>query len=191
MNKDILRKKYNTLRLSLDNQTLEQFSLDIANTSLTLPIWDKSNYHIFLPITKKKEINTEYLLQILAGKDKNIILSKSNFTDGTLTHFLLTDNTIIKENSYGIPEPVEGIKINEEQIQVVFIPLLAFDKTGNRIGYGKGFYDRFLSLCQKDTIKVGLSFFPPEESISDVYHLDIPLDYCITPNKTYSFHKKL
>lgn len=190
MNKDQLRKKYKTLRESIDQQNLDQGSLDIANLSLKLPIWDKTNYHLFLPIVNKKEINTEYLLQILAGKDKNTILSKSNFQDGTLTHYLLTDNTKIKVNAYGIPEPVDGIQVSESQIQVVFIPLLAFDIQGNRIGYGKGFYDRFLALCPKDTIKIGLSLFAAEQNIQDVYDQDIPLDYCITPKKTYDFTSK-
>lgn len=187
MTKDQLRVKYKSLRDNFTADNIEDLSLDIANQALQLPIWNKSNYHIFLSIVSKKEINTEYLLQILAGKDKNVILSKSDFKEGTLTHFLLTDNTTIKANSYGIPEPIDGIQVPEQQIDVVFIPLLAFDKRGNRIGYGKGFYDRFLEKCKPDVIKVGLSFFEPEDYIEDIQQNDIPLDYCITPNKTYTF----
>ncbi|MHC5354063.1 5-formyltetrahydrofolate cyclo-ligase [Myroides sp. LJL115] len=189
MQKDKLRLKYKELRENLSQDQIEQQSIDIANQSLKLPIWNKTNYHLFLPIAKKKEIDTQYILQILAGKDKNVILSKSNFQDSTLSHYLLTDNTRIKENSYGIPEPVDGIQVKEDSIEVVFIPLLAFDQKGNRIGYGKGFYDKFLEQCPKDTIKVGLSFFQAEPSIQDVSHLDVPLDYCITPEQTYIFKK--
>lgn len=187
MNKEALRNKYKTLRDDLSNDEIEDLSLDIANQALQLPIWNKSNYHLFLSITNKKEINTEYLLQILAGKDKNVILSKSNFKDGTLTNFLLTDNTTIKVNSYGIPEPVDGIQVPEQQIDVVFIPLLAFDKQGNRIGYGKGFYDRFLEKCSPDILKIGVSFFEPEDYISDIHPNDVPLNFCITPKKIYAF----
>ncbi len=187
MQKNQLREKYKSLRDNLEQNEIEQFSLDIANQSLRLPIWDKTNYHLFLSIVKKKEINTQYILQILAGKDKNVILSKSNFKENTLSHFLLTDNTLIKENAYGIPEPVDGIQISEDQIQVVFIPLLAFDEKGNRIGYGKGFYDKFLSRCPDNTIKIGLSFFDPEKNIANVSELDVPLDYCITPKEIYKF----
>ena len=75
-------------------------------------------------------------------------------------------------------------------IDVVFVPLLAFDTNGNRVGYGKGFYDKFLSQCQPETIKIGLSFFEAEEEIADVYQDDIRLDYCVTPNKIYDFSKK-
>ena len=187
MTKTELRVRYKELRSKLTDDSIEQRSLEIANKALSLPIWHKTNYHIFLPIAQKKEVNTEYLLQILAGKDKNVILSKSNFEEGTMTNYLLTDNTKIKTNSWGIPEPIEGIQVNDEQIEVVFLPLLAFDNLGNRIGYGKGFYDRFLQNCNQDVIKVGLSFFPAEEGIIPTIPEDIPLNFCITPEKTYAF----
>lgn len=187
MTKSELRKKYKALRKSLSLDQIDDFSLAIANRLLQLDIWDKSFYHIFLSIEEQKEVNTEYILNILAGKDKNIVISKSNFEDTSMTHFLLTDNTTIRKNDYNIPEPVDGIEINSTQIEVVFVPLLAFDKTGNRVGYGKGFYDRFLSECKPETIKIGLSFFEAEEEIFGTSENDIKLDYCVTPNQVIQF----
>ncbi|WP_448606319.1 5-formyltetrahydrofolate cyclo-ligase [Paenimyroides ceti] len=187
MNKTDLRKKYRELRLQLPQETIEEESLLIANNSLRLPVWNKTNYHIFLPITENKEINTEYLMHILQGKDKNIIISSTDFETRSMHHFLLTDNTVIKKNAWNIPEPVGGISVLPDAIEVVFIPLLAFDEKGNRIGYGKGFYDQFLSECPKEVIKIGLSLFEAVPHINDVFETDIPLDYCITPNKTYTF----
>ncbi len=187
MTKSELRKKYKALRKSLSIDQADDFSLAIANQLLQLDIWDKSFYHIFLSIEEQMEINTEYILNILAGKDKNIVVSKSNFEDVSMTHFLLTDNTTIKKNSYNIPEPIDGIEINSSQIEVVFVPLLAFDKTGNRVGYGKGFYDRFLSECKPETIKIGLSFFEVEEEVFETDNNDVSLDYCVTPNRVYQF----
>jgi 5-formyltetrahydrofolate cyclo-ligase len=99
----------------------------------------------------------------------------------------LTDNTRIKKNAYNIPEPVDGIEVPSHKIDVVFVPLLAFDKKGHRVGYGKGFYDKFLSECKPDVIKIGLSFFDPEELITDVFEGDVKLDYCVTPNEVHSF----
>ena len=189
MNKNDLRQTYIQAREALSLEEIEMKSLAIANAALHLPIWDKTNYHLFLSIVAKKEIDTEFLLQVLAGKDKNIVLSKSDFKTGEMQHFLLTDNTVLRVNSYGIPEPQEGIQIGETQLDVVFVPLLAFDKQGNRVGYGKGFYDRFLEKCRPDVVKVGLSFFDAETSIADVSDLDIALDYCITPDKVYTFKK--
>jgi len=98
MSKSALRKKYKALRNELTAEQLDDFSIAIANRLLKLPIWEKRYYHLFLTIAEQKEIDTEFILNILAGKDKDIILSKSNFEDHSLTHFLLTDNTILKKN---------------------------------------------------------------------------------------------
>jgi len=104
-----------------------------------------------------------------------------------MQHFLLTDNTKISVNKYGIPEPMDGIEVPISKIDVIFVPLLAFDKAGNRVGYGKGFYDRFLKDCKPETLTIGLSFFEAEEALIEVSEFDQPLDYCITPTTTYSF----
>lgn len=182
-----LRLKYKTFRKQLSENDCEEMSLAIANQLLKLPVWEKEYFHVFLSIENHREIDTELILHLLSGKDKNIIISKSDFETREMTHYLLTDNIRIKKNEYGIPEPVDGIEIPSKKIEVVFVPLLAFDKKGHRVGYGKGFYDKFLSECQPETIKIGLSFFEAEELIHDVYEGDIQLDYCVTPNKIYRF----
>ncbi|WP_310378772.1 5-formyltetrahydrofolate cyclo-ligase [Flavobacterium sp.] len=191
MNKKELRLKYKSLRNLLSESELEKMSLAIANKILTLPIWEKNYFHIFLPITEHKEVNTEFILHLLSGKDKEIIVSKSNFETHNMTHFLLTDNTKIKKNEYHIPEPVDGQDASGEvpvsKIDIVFVPLLAYDKTGHRVGYGKGFYDKFLNECKPETINIGLSFFDPEDLIDDVFENDVRLDYCVTPIEVYRF----
>ncbi|MDI5893972.1 5-formyltetrahydrofolate cyclo-ligase [Flavobacterium algoritolerans] len=186
-NKKELRLKSKTLRNALSENEIEEMSLAVANKILTLPIWEKTYFHIFLPITEQKEVNTEFILHLLSGKDKEIIVSKADFETRNMTHFLLTDNTRIKKNAYNIPEPTDGIEVPSHKIDVVFVPLLAFDKKGHRVGYGKGFYDKFLSECKPDVIKIGLSFFDPEELITDVFEGDVKLDYCVTPNEVHSF----
>jgi 5-formyltetrahydrofolate cyclo-ligase len=187
MFKKEIRLKYKELRQALSENQIEEFSLAIANEVLLLPIWEKTYFHVFLPIEVQKEVNTEYLLHLLSGKDKEICISKSDFESRKMTHYLLTDNTKIKKNEYNIPEPVDGIEVPSNKMEVVFIPLLAYDKNGNRVGYGKGFYDKFLAECNPNTIKIGLSFFEPEELISDVNATDIQLNYCVTPKRTIKF----
>jgi 5-formyltetrahydrofolate cyclo-ligase len=200
MLKKELRQKYKALRKQISENDLEEMSLAIANKVLMLPIWEKTYFHIFMPIIEHKEVNTEYILHLLSGKDKEIVISKSDFETRSMTHFLLTDNTKIKKNEYHIPEPVDGLEVPTNKIDVVFVPLLAFDKTGHRVGYGKGFYDKFLSECKPDTspdnyrdelakqtIKVGLSFFEAEAKIDDIFENDVKLDYCVTPNEVYRF----
>ena len=186
MNKDYFRKKYKSLRANISDETLDDLSIAIANNSLKLAIWEHSNYHVFLSIPKKKEVNTEFILHILQGKDKSIIVPKVNNKLNHMSHILLQDNTVLKFSNYGVPEPVSGIELQPSQIDVVFIPLLAYDKKGNRLGYGKGFYDRFLEKCNSKTLFVGLSLFEPEESVPNE-KTDIPLNFCITPNNIYTF----
>lgn len=187
MKKSEIRLKYKGLRKEFSEREIEEMSLAIANNLLKLPIWQKTYFHIFLPITEHNEVNTEFILHLLSGKDKEIIISKSDFETRNMTHYLLTDNTKIKKNTYNIPEPVDGIEVPSIKIQVVFVPLLAFDKKGHRVGYGKGFYDKFLSKCRPQTIKIGLSFFEAEELIEDIFEGDVQLDYCVTPEKVYKF----
>lgn len=187
MNKKDLRIKYKTLRQEMTTDEIEDKSLAIANNLLQLNIWDKIYYHLFLTIEEHKEIQTEFILHLLAGKDKEIVVSKSDFEKSTMTHYLLTDNTRLVKNHYGIPEPADGIEVPVQKLDVVFVPVLGYDAKGNRTGYGKGFYDRFLAECREDVIKVGLSFFEPEDTIDDIDENDIPLDYCVTPMGVFEF----
>ena len=186
MQKNELRKAYIDKRNNLSLKALHSYSLKITNNILQMKIWSFLYYHVFLSITENNEVDTSYILTLLQGKDKNIIIPKTS-TNNQLENYLLTDTTLFKKNKWNIPEPVDGILINENQIDVVFIPLLAFDKQGNRVGYGKGFYDTFLNKCKPNVVKVGLSFFSPEEKIEDIATHDIPLDYCVTPDKVYEF----
>ena len=187
MTKSELRKLYKLKRKSLTPEIVDDWSLKIANQLLQVEIWHKSYYHLFLTIQEQNEVNTEFIMNILLGKDKNVVISKSNFKTFEMTHYLLTDNTMIKKNVFNIPEPMDGLEIPAEKIEVVFVPLLAFDKQGHRVGYGKGFYDVFLNKCKPETIKIGLSFYEAEDAIDDVFENDVKLDYCITPKTIYTF----
>lgn len=186
MRKKQLRLTFAELRNHLSSDILDQQSLAIANRCLQLPIWDFQVFHLFLSIPEKNEVDTTFLMTVLQGKDKDIVVPKV-VGRGTLEHYLLTDATAIRTSKWGIPEPVSGIQVAPSQIEVVFLPLLAFDREGYRVGYGGGFYDRFLSGCREGVVKVGLSLFEAVEKISDRSPLDIPMDYCVTPENTYSF----
>ncbi|MFI2741436.1 5-formyltetrahydrofolate cyclo-ligase [Zhouia sp. PK063] len=187
MDKKVLRKKYKELRQQFSFEEIDDKSIAIANKLIQMPIWQYTYYHLYLTIEEQKEVDTSFILSILHGKDKEVVVSKSNFENHTLTHILLTENTRIQKNTYQIPEPVNGLEVPVQNMEVVFVPLLAFDIKGNRIGYGKGFYDRFLADCKPETIKIGLSLFPAEESMIDCNETDITLDFCITPEKIYQF----
>lgn len=103
---------------------------------------------------------------------------------------LVNDDTVFETSSFGIDEPPGGAPMFAEEIDMVIVPLLCFDELGYRVGYGKGYYDQFLATCRKDVLKIGFSFFEAEKKMMDVHDHDVKLDYCITPEKIYSFSKK-
>ena len=185
MNKIEARKKYLDLRKKLDNVQIISKSISISNNLQDLPIWEHNFYHIYLPIKEKNEVDTMPIINILNSKKKKVLIPKSDFNNTTMKSFLLNDNTILKKNNYGITEPIN----NEEflgRIDVIFIPLVAYDLIGNRVGYGKGFYDKFLRNQNNKILRVGLSFFNPEKRIKIDEH-DENLDFCVTPNRIFSF----
>ena len=184
--KSDLRSHYLKLRSKFTSEQIDDFSIEIVNRCLELNLWNKSVYHLFMASEQNKEIDTAHLLSVLQGKDKQIVIPKI-LDDYELEHYLLFDQTPLKMSHWGIPEPQSGIKINSNQIEVVFVPLLIFDLQGHRIGYGKGYYDRFLAKCRKETIKVGLSYFDPIEKIDDIQSHDIPIDFGITRDRIYKF----
>ena len=180
-----LRLEYIKKRLSISDFERKLWSNEIANQCLKLPIWHKNIFHIFFAIQKKKEVDTYPLLSLVKNKNKKIIIPKINGLN--LNHYLYESNILIKKNNIGIPEPLNGVKVKTNLIEVVFVPLVIVDKQGHRVGYGKGYYDRFLNKCDKKIIKVGLSFFDIIEKIDDITDNDIRLNYCITPNKIIKF----
>jgi 5-formyltetrahydrofolate cyclo-ligase len=82
---------------------------------------------------------------------------------------------------------VDGIDMFPTEIDLVLVPLLTFDKRGHRVGYGKGYYDKFLARCNPYVIKIGLNFYDPVDEISDINAFDIPLDFCVTHHEIYAF----
>lgn len=145
--------------------------------------------HTYVASQKLGEVETFHLIEFLKFKNPGIkiLVPKVDLASGKMEHFHFQEDTEMIENFYGIAEPSTGIKISPEEIDLVLVPLLAFDKTGYRVGYGKGYYDKFLEECREDVIKIGLSFFEPEEQIDDRNQFDIRLSYCVTPEDVYLF----
>jgi 5-formyltetrahydrofolate cyclo-ligase len=145
--------------------------------------------HIFLPIRKQHEINTWLIIQKIFTLFPHITLltSRSNLDTYQMENYLLKPDSVIKENRWGIPEPDQATPYLKSKIDLVLIPLLAFDRQGFRVGYGKGFYDRFLSPLSQKTIKIGLSNFTPVERIEDINKYDVKMDFCVTTEQVWHF----
>lgn len=183
MKKAELRKIYKQKRQNLFSDEIRQLQESIYNQIYDLDISNIKTIHIFLSLEKFKEIDTKPIIDYFRDKKIKIVVSKSDFTNNTLTHFYLEKDTEIEVNTYGIPEPKNAEQVLETAIDLVFVPLLISDELGYRVGYGKGFYDRFLSDCRKDVKKIGLNFFKPISNISDVNAFDVALDEVIYPKK--------
>jgi 5-formyltetrahydrofolate cyclo-ligase len=179
--KEELRKIYKQKRLELSQIQIDEYQENIYHQIQQLNLENVEYVHLFLSLKKFKEVDTQPIVKYFKSRHKKIVLSKSNFKDYTLTHFLLEENTKLSFNKYGIPEPENGIEIQPKQLDLVFVPLLISDQQNYRVGYGKGFYDRFLSDCRKDCKSIGLNFFPPIAKIEDVNEFDIALNKVIYP----------
>ena len=187
-NKSELRNTYSLKRKNLSDYQINKRSILISKKLLDIPIWDKEFYHIFLTSKKNNEIETKFILSMLAQKNKKVVVPRL-IDLNNLEHILLTKQTILKENSYGIPEPQKYNNkiIFPQELDVIIVPLYVFDLNGNRVGYGKGYYDRFLKNCRDDVIKIGISLFEPVKSISGISRNDIALNYAITSNSIFNF----
>lgn len=181
MLKSELRKIYKQKRNDLTVDEIQKLQENIYQQVYKLDLSEVNNIHIFLSLQKFKEIDTLPIINYFRSREKKIIVSKSDFTNNTLSHFIVEEDTVLETNKYGIPEPVQAKPILENAIDLVFVPLLISDKKGYRVGYGKGFYDRFLSNCRKDCKTIGLNFFKPIAKIDDINAFDIALDHIIYP----------
>ncbi|MEZ2443119.1 5-formyltetrahydrofolate cyclo-ligase [Chitinophaga sp. RCC_12] len=186
--KDI-RKHFLELRLNLDEPTALALNERLLANTRQLDYSNVRNAHIFLPISEKKEVDTWPLVKWgrTQWPEMEWVLSRSDMKTGEMNHYLWKTNTVLVKNRFGIPEPDHGEVISVENIDLVFVPLLAFDRHGQRVGYGKGMYDRFLKQCRQDVRTIGLSLFEPVLQIEDVDSWDVPLHTVVTPDHIYQF----
>ena len=143
----------------------------------------------FVPMEENNEIDTFHLTSYLRFGNPGIEIAYPRMDMDTLemNAVVVTDDTNFIENEYQIFEPEWGEVVDPESIDLVLVPLLVCDRKGQRVGYGKGFYDRYLKQCRPDCIKAGLSYFEPVAGIEDASEFDVPLNHCITPQAIYVF----
>ena len=189
MTKKELRDIYKKKRAVLGEAEADKMQDLIMIRFQQLPLPFLHYLHTYLPMDIQKEVDTRSVVQFLkfSNPGLHIVVPKTGTEGNSMTHYLYDEHTVLVENRYHIMEPAGGERVASSDIDLVLVPLLAFDERGNRVGYGKGFYDRFLAECRKDVIKVGLSFFEAESLIKDTDEFDIPLTYCVTPQKVYEF----
>ncbi len=165
----------------LDDLMLIQFqTIELPFLGSLLSYW---------PIEENHEPNTHLFTEFLKFRNPElkICYPVSDFETRSMNAVATDIDTPFEKKMLNIYEPDEGMPTPAGEIDMVFVPLLAFDQNGYRTGYGKGFYDKYLIACRKDCIKAGFSYFEPVDSIDDRHDFDVPLDLCITPLNVYVF----
>lgn len=192
MKKAALRKEFLQKRKEADERWLiEKYALIAQNVEKYIQANAFKTLHTFLPQLGSREIDTFLIIASLRIACPAMRIAAPYIIPGTreMEHFIVTPSTRLVVNQWRIPEPdpTTSEKVLPEEIDMVLIPLLAFDRKGYRVGYGGGYYDRFLPQTRRECIKMGLSLFEGVEEIEDIDEFDIPLDLCITPERLYDF----
>jgi 5-formyltetrahydrofolate cyclo-ligase len=143
----------------------------------------------FYSIEENNEVDSFLLTDFLRFRNPslNIAYPRMDVATTTMQAIIAPADAAFDTNEFGITEPTGGEIVPANEIELVIVPMLAFDKAGHRVGYGKGYYDRFLSRCDPGCLKVGVSYFEPVEAIEDAADFDVTLDFCITPQNVYVF----
>jgi len=190
MKKAELRKLALIKRASLSPSAIPVLSSHLLTHFYEFDFSEIKTIHIFLPIAEKNEPDTFLFIDWLKinHPEIKIIVPKADFETALMSNYVYSGKEGLQKNLYNILEPQKG-ELHSGDVEMVIIPLLAFDRRGYRVGYGKGFYDRFLQGLT--TLKVGISFFEAEDDIDDINEHDIRLDLCITPHKVYDFRKSV
>jgi 5-formyltetrahydrofolate cyclo-ligase len=189
MNKRQARQLYREKRMGLSE--IEMVKLDdlllVGFQSIELPFINA--LLSYWPISENNEPNTHLMTEFLKFRNPEMRTAYpvSDFETLTMNAILTDIDTPFRQANLNIHEPEQGEVCPPEKLDMVFVPLLAFDKRGFRIGYGKGFYDKYLGSCRPDCIKVGFSYFDAMEEEIERDEFDVPLDLCVTPQTVYAF----
>lgn len=188
MTKKEIRKIYKQKRAELSPATINRLEdlMLIQFQSLHLDIPD--TVMTYSPIEKMNEYDPVLIEEYCFFKNPatTLIYPVMDKATNELKVFTVKEDTFFDLNEFDIQEPMNGKQTTPAAIGMMIIPLLAFDERGYRVGYGKGYYDKLIASCRKDMLKIGFSFFNAEV-IDDVNEFDQKLDFCITPERVFSF----
>ena len=193
MKKSELRTDYLSRRKSLSRNDFRQFAQSISEGLVRLALRARPGIvHSYLPIAKQNEFDPRPFIKELRERQPSLKVAAPRIVAGKneLAHFFVDDRTELQTSHMGIAEPVDSNPVNESKLDLVVVPLICFDQKGHRVGYGGGYYDRFLAQCRPDCVKVGVSFFEPVEEIEGIHEGDVRLDYCVTPEMVYNFGER-
>ena len=184
-----LRKQYLEKRAALSLHQKHAATADMIEHLFEIPYAGADIAMGYQPMEEKNEVPADVFVQVLLdeGSIKRICFPSVDFDSDTMNAFLDDDDIVWENAAFGLVQPSKGNKVPPEKIDLVLVPLLAFDEKGFRLGYGKGFYDRYFANSPKAQLRVGVSYFEPIDRIQDTHEFDVPLTHCITPWNIYEF----
>ncbi|WP_020402846.1 5-formyltetrahydrofolate cyclo-ligase [Gracilimonas tropica] len=181
--KQELRDEVLTKRGKMPQKEWLSKSLRITEALTDSKFYDSSKVvHTYISMNQRKEVSTDELIEELFESDKKVVVPITNFSDHSLTHIELHSFGELITNKWGVREPGKKQDIVAvEALDLIVIPMAAADRKGNRLGYGKGFYDRFLE--QSKALKAGLVFSDFVYDEIPVEDFDVKLDVIITEDE--------
>ena len=153
--KELLRARMRQLRETMDELDVREKSDAITEKLVNLSEYEAANTVMFY-MGVNKEVHTDTAINNALAASKKVVVPVSDMDNGRIIPTKLRSLDKMKPGAFGIPEPQEAEEVKEEEIELVIMPGLAFDEEGNRIGYGLGFYDRFLKKINAE--KIALSY---------------------------------
>jgi 5-formyltetrahydrofolate cyclo-ligase len=190
MNKAELRRVYLEKRRALSTPDVGVMSRLITERLFdSFEIGRFAVIHCFISISKLNEIDTSAICDRIWTEFPAVrtVAPRVDRKTQEIVSVPYWRETPLVENSWGIREPAGDTLVEPPEIDAVLVPGLCLDRQGHRVGYGKGYYDKFLSQCRPDCVKIGLSLFEPVDEIDDIGPYDVALDLCITPETLIDF----
>jgi 5-formyltetrahydrofolate cyclo-ligase len=174
-----LRKKLLQKRESIPEPEYYGSSADIVENLKEQGEFKRAEtIHCYVSMNVRREVETRELIKEMISKGKQVVVPITNFERGSLRHVELNSYSDLEPNKWGVLEPEDGEEIALDEIDLVVVPMVGADEHCNRIGYGKGFYDRFLREVECPTI--GLIFDQNIVANIPTEDFDVPLDKIIS-----------
>lgn len=190
MTKAEARAEARALRAALSAEERVALSDGLAQVFLeAVPLEGAQCLSAFLPLERHREPDLRPLLHQLHARYPQVRLTIPHLPAGAADFdaVVYEPGIVLEPGHYGTELPANPVLVEASEIDLVLVPLLAYDRLGYRAGYGGGYYDRFLMRCRADVEKIGVSFFGPIDRLDDVWPGDVRLDSCLTPAGLISF----
>jgi 5-formyltetrahydrofolate cyclo-ligase len=189
MIKKTVRKDYLQRRMDIPEEDLQQQTALMAFNFKKLTFPPVKYLMSYSPLLARREFDVSVCEDMLKQQNPSLQTAWPRIEEHSseMEATLVQRGGLFTKNRYNVLEPISGDTIAPELLDVIFVPLVAFDEKGYRVGYGKGYYDRYMARCRHDIIRVGFSFFEAIRGIEDINQYDVPLNFCITPYRIYEF----